>query len=278
MYVQPQDLVDAGRCKSLDAAQQQIDAKFQRILNNTQGNKDDRPWGIVQLDKRLDPNDDWVGYEFETGFDKKEDYHRACNYLWFKQDYTCIDREGTGKYPMEIVYSPQNAAEVFAGNGLLRATVQFFADNDMVPAKNPTTFSRRDVGIHVNISTPKKRKSYDGYWGADPVLNKVNKALSSITRDQHDELYGRHDMHWGYGNNRGKYWEFKLFRSLPTLDRITTVETVTKNLLKLIHYYENNPTAGDCTNAYDVLSGKSDRVMTGGEVNKKPAVKRAQKV
>lgn len=275
MYVKAQDLVDAGRAGSIEAAQKVIDAKFQQILNNKQGCKNDRPWTIAKIDKLLDAEQPWVGYEFETGFDDKDEYHKVCNFLWHQQDYTSIDREGTGKFPMEIVYSPQNAADVLAGKGRLRETIQFFADNNLTPAKNPTTYSRRDVGMHVNISTPKKRKSKSDYYN-DPVLDKVNTALQSLTNDQHDELYGRHEMHWGYGNNRGKYWEFKLFRSIPTLDRLNTVEKVTAGILVLIDYYEQNPNALQCTNAYDILSGKTDKVLTGGmgEGNKKPAARK----
>lgn len=265
MFVKPQDLVDAKRKPTLEEAQKYIDGIFSRIKNNTQGCKYDRPWNIVNLTGQLDPDQPWIGFEFETGFDDKKEYLSVVNYLWNEQDYTSIDREGTGNFPMEIVYSPMNAADVFAGKSTLMDTLHFIENSKFTVAKNPTTFTMRDVGIHANISTKKFRdltkhdqSRYDGEGYR--VTAALNELLMMESDAQREELYGRSRMYWGCANCRGKYIELKLFRSSADVKKVTGYVNVVSRIITLLDYLIDNPKKRNVVDVYGFLSGRRDTV------------------
>lgn len=219
--------------KSLDAA-----------LNNRQGCKDNRPWHIVNFNKILDRKEPWIGFEFETGFDDKANYQKFIRHLW-DQPYTAIDREGTGNYPVEVAYAPMEMSKVKAGKSMLRQSVQFMKDEGLNPALNPTTFTRRDVGIHAGISSPKMLACADKYG----LCRRLDKALLSLSKDQRVKVYGRHELLWGGAHNRTGYFEIKVFRAIPTVDHVNLVERTTMNIVKLMDYLVDNPKAAPSADA-----------------------------
>lgn len=158
MFATAQDIVakkHAG-CRTVEDAEALLQRVLDEALNNQQDCKYNRPWEIVDFAKKLPNDEPWIGFEFETGFDKKANYQKFIHWLW-QQDYVAIDREGTGKYPVEVAFPPQALSDVQQNSHLLQRSVEFIHTNKLTPALNPTTFTRRDVGIHAGISTPKWR-------------------------------------------------------------------------------------------------------------------------
>lgn len=266
-FVTPQDLLDAAKKKKFHAydhiiedlagAQKYLDGELKKALNNQQGCKDNRPWHLVDMGKVLDPNVPWIGFEFETGFDNRKHYQDFINFLW-GHNYVAIDKEGTGNYPVEVAFPPQPIDEVLAGDALLVKTVKFVHDNKLVPALNPTTFTRRDVGIHAGISTPKLRKGGYGY-----AVQNLNRIILSLTDKQQDELYGRHIQHWGGAHDRRSYVEIKVFRAIPEIEHVEKVAQVAARMTQLLDYLIDHQGVDKLKNAYEFLSGKDKAPKAG---------------
>lgn len=258
-FVTAEELLDAarngcyygGRVVDLQTAQAVLDQTLQQALDNRQPNKYNRPWQLVDLTKQLDVNVPWIGFEFETGFDSNEDYKKFINFLW-GHNHVAIDREGTGRFPVEVAFPPQVLAEVQAGEALLVKTLRFVHENGLVPALNPTTFTMRDVGIHAGISTPKFRQARAVRGDA---TRKLNAALLSLNDDQRIALYGRDELHWGGANNRDSYVEVKTFRAIPTVEHALLVSAVASRIPDLLDFFLDHPNAV-LANAYAYLSGK----------------------
>ncbi len=241
--------------KTIEDAQKYTDGRLAAALKNDQACKQDRPWRIVDMDKKLDGDKPWIGFEFETGFDKQDDYAKVINFLW-GLDHVALDREGTGKFPVEIAFPPMELDKAL-DESLLERTLQFIEDNGIVPALNPTTYTKRDVGCHMGISTKKSRaagvdKSYE-------LAQKLSKVLESLTNEQCDELYGRHALHWGTANSRGTYIELKMCKAIPHIERVRGYARLAAKCCELLDFFIDNPKA-KVTNGYEFLSGKSDKI------------------
>lgn len=224
--------------RTAEAAQELLAKELARALDNRQGCKDYRPWDIVNFDKILDRKQAWIGFEFETGFDNKNEYQKFIRHLW-DQKYTAIDKEGTGNYPVEVAYAPMHLADVKAGKSTLRQSVEFMRKNNLTPALNPTTFTRRDVGIHAGISSPAMLACHDKY----ELCSRLNRALLSLNDKQRVKVYGRSALHWGGAHNRRAYFEIKVFKAIPTVEHVKMVERVTINIVKLMDYLAANEEA-----------------------------------
>lgn len=236
------------------AAQDYLDKALARALENAQGCKGDRPWEIVDFGKILSKDEAWIGFEFETGFDSKDDYQKFINFLW-GQDHVAIDREGTGKYPVEVAYPPIELSDMLKnGSGLLRS-IKFYDAQKLKPALNPTTFTKRDVGIHIGVSTPKSRMGGGGY----DLSRRLDGILTSLTNKQMDDCYGRHVLHWGTANARQGYIEFKMFRAIPTIEHVTRVQHIAAKLAELVDLLIDNPKIKQIDNLYEVFMGKQDK-------------------
>lgn len=226
------------RCSESDA-KVWLDDKLASCLNNALGKWSDRPWEIVDFRKKLDTNEPWIGFEFETGFDSKKEYQQFVNFLWKNIDYVAMDREGTGDYPIELAFAPMEMSKVQAGNSTLLQTVKFIHEAKLTPALNPTTYTRRDVGIHAGISTPKWNKLKGD--AKHEVGRRMAALLSNLTDNQKTELYGRHKLYWGTANVRAKYIELKQFKAIPTVEHVETVVRVTCQCVKLLDMLIDDP-------------------------------------
>lgn len=255
MFATAHDLVKSKlrRFGTLNDAQAYLQQVLEDALNNKQGNKENRPWHIVDFSTKLDKDQPWIGFEFETGFDNKEEYQKFIHWLW-KQKYVAIDREGTGKYPVEVAFPPQTLDGMLKNKHLLQKSVEFIRRNKLTPALNPTTFTRRDVGIHAGISTPKFRAAkYDDKTNA---VHKLHVMLNSLTSQQRVELYGRHALHWGTANMRTEYVELKMFKAIPEVDRVKGYIDVTIRCVHLLDWCLDNPKKRlDRDQVYAYLSG-----------------------
>ena len=238
-------------------AKQFLDGILAEALENQQGNKGYRPWDIVDFRKKLDPNKSWIGFEFETGFDNKKDYQKFINMLW-QQDYTAIDREGTGNFPVEVAFAPMLADDVLAGNSTLEQAIKFIHDNKLVPALNPTTFTRRDVGCHAGVSTAKYRALGDGAYR---ICQRLNAILINLTDEQKKTLYNRTALLWGGAHARRGYIEIKTFRAVPEVEAVQKYIRVTGQIVKLVDILiDNQNLALTREQAFLFLSTDADEV------------------
>lgn len=240
---------------TIEAAQKYIDQKLASTLNNQQGCKADRPWQIVDMTKKLNANETWIGFEFETGFDSKADYQKFIHFLW-GHNYVAIDKEGTGRYPVEVAYPPQELSDVLKNGHLLQRTLDFMEKEALKPALNPTTFTRRDVGIHAGISTKKYRSADErARYSACARLATV---LDSLTKNEKEELYGRSALHWGTAHQRNGYIEIKVFRAIPESERVRKYITTTIQMTKLLDFLIDNKGVDKIANLSKFLSGETD--------------------
>lgn len=237
---------------NLATAQAYIDQRLTNALNNRDFCKVDRPWKIVNLTKKLDPEQAWVGFEFETGFDKKVDHDKYINFLW-NQEYTAIDREGSGKYPVEAAFAPQNIVDVLAGKSTLQQTVEFINDAGLDASTVPSTFTCRDIGIHAGISTPKSRA---GCVAAQ--VRTLSNILFDLDNAQMRELYGRTALHWGTTKDRISYVELKMFKSVTDVDKIKGYIQVVAQCATLLDFLIDNPNVKKLKNTYAFLSGADE--------------------
>ena len=264
MFATAQDIVAkkyAG-CHTTEDAEALLQRVLDDALNNRQDCKCNRPWEIVDFAKKLPNDEPWIGFEFETGFDNKADYQKFIHWLW-QQDYVAIDREGTGKYPVEVAFPPQALSDVQQNSHLLQRSVEFIHANKLTPALNPTTFTRRDVGIHAGISTPKWRalRAEQNYNRADSVVNKLAHMLDNLSSQQKDELYGRHQLYWGTANNRHSYVELKMFRAIPEADRVSGYIDVAIRCTQLLDWcIDNKGKKLTQEQTYNFLSGKTNNI------------------
>lgn len=243
---------------SIEDAEKLLAEVLQITLNNEQDCKQNRPWCIVDFTKKLDANDTWIGFEFETGFDSKEDYHAFIHWLW-AQKYVAIDREGTGDYPVEVAFPPQTLTDIKENGHLLAHCLEFISEKQLTPALNPTTFTCRDVGIHAGISTAKWRAA--DYNAKSKSSRKLAAMLYQLSAKQMDELYGRHELHWETAHNRNTYVELKMFRAIPKLERVNGYIDVTIRCTKLLDWCLDNPTTKLTDDqVYNHLSGKTDNI------------------
>lgn len=243
---------------TIEEAQALLDRTLKDALNNQQGCKDNRPWEIVDFTKKLDPTETWIGFELETGFDNKKEYHQFIRWLW-DQEYVAIDREGTGKYPVEVAFPPQTLSDVEKNGHLLARCVDFIHETGLTPALNPTTFTCRDVGVHAGISTARWRSaSYEAQYIS---TGKLAGILYQLTDEQMDELYGRHELHWDTAHKREGYVELKMFRAIPESERINGYIDVTIRCTKLLDWCLDNPTTKlTDEQVHNYLSGKTDNI------------------
>ena len=244
--------------RSIADAEALLNSVLEDALENEQDCKEHRPWEIVDFSEKLDADDTWIGFEFETGFDSKKEYQTFIRWLW-DQPYVAIDREGTGDYPVEVAFPPQTLADIAKNGHLLTHCLGFIHKKELTPALNPTTFTCRDVGIHAGISTAKWRDA--DYNAQSKAVRKLADILYQLTDKQMDELYGRHELHWETAHNRYTYVELKMFRAIPELERVNGYIDVTIRCTKLLDWCLDNPTT-KLTNAqvYNYLSGKTDNI------------------
>lgn len=261
MFATAEEIVASGcvyGVRTIAQAREYLQRTLDAALNNKQGNKDNRPWHIVDFSKRLDPTQPWVGFEFETGFDDKQEYQKFIRWLW-KHKHVAIDREGTGKYPVEVAFPPQELRDMLKNKHLLLKCVEFVHRAKMTPALNPTTFTRRDVGIHAGISTPKFRSAtymqkVDAVYALSAILGKLSVA-------QKKEIYGRSALHWGTAYLRETYVELKMFKAIPEVAHVKRCIGVTVRCIDLLDWCLDNPhkkLTGE--QGYNYLSGKTNEI------------------
>lgn len=228
----------------------------EQALSNTQRCKANRPWTFVDFSKLVDPKEAWLGFEYETGFDDQKDYEKAIAFLWDKQKYNAIDREGSGAFPFEIAFPPASAADFRAGATNVQNYFDFLQKNKLKQSNEPTTYSRRAIGMHVNISTPKSRKS--GRQNGHIICTWLN----TLSKNEQIELFGRYQQHWSLAQNRETWIEFKCFHSTDDKKAFDGYVQVALRFVDLIDFSIDNKGKAP-TNLYAFLSGKDEALKVG---------------
>lgn len=227
-------------------------------LANTQVCKANRPWTFVDFNLLLKQDQPWLGWEWETGTDDRDTYHLMIEFLW-SMNHIAIDREGSGKYPFEIAFPPENASTYKRGVTAFQKYARWIRDNKIKQANNPTTYTARAIGIHVNVSTPKSRKNPEkevGYALATALQFAGKAGTDADGQKKEIELFGRCQRFWSLCQHRGKgQYEFKLFASTSDYGTLKRYQQIALRLPALMDVYLDNL---KCINVYEYLRGDED--------------------
>lgn len=171
-----------------------------------------RPWVVVDLTSRLDPDKAWIGWEVETGWRDEEARDRAITAFLTEFEHVCIDNEG-GNYGVEFTWTPKEVGAYEEANHPLMFVPRF---NRSTEHHDPDD----QVGTHINISTPTSRALPSK--GLTSVASALNRMLMSMSFEQKETLFGRGRLYGGFfkrGSHssesaKGEEWlEGKLFNS-----------------------------------------------------------------
>lgn len=254
----------------MEAARGILAANLAATLRNSQG-KYNRPWCLVDIFSKLDPNEVWIGMEMETGFNNEDHYKQLVQYIWDDLSYVAMDREGSGYYPIEVTFPPEELSKFARGEAQINKMLDFMNDkklNNIVPAESHVT------GTHVNISTPKFRTMADNSR-RDMVARAMTYTLQTLNAAQRVEFFNRQPYGWCYRRNAAspsgvqEWIEMKLFFS--TTDRVkfgeymATIERISLLIDKLIDHGSLDRIAGgycQVSNAASFLRGETDDINT----------------
>lgn len=192
-------------------AQLILDSAFTRTINNQHG-KGIRPWHIVNVTEKLDPNQPWLGFEYEMGLATKTEYDKLINFVWKNINHCAVDKEGYGTYCPEITFSPENLENYMNGTSAIQRTIKWMNEQGI----KMLDFGDYPVGTHLNVSTPAFRALSMVSGQTQNVSNLIACSLLMLTADEHRELFGR--VAYGVGQHgEGQWIEFKIFRSTDNL-------------------------------------------------------------
>lgn len=216
--------------------------------------KGTRPWDLVNVTSRLDPNQIWIGMEFETGFDDKERYDKAVNWLWNNATNFVIDREGSGVYPCEFTFSPVNLDQFMSKDYIIDKFLVKL--NKIGEHERPDSeFPWEPVGMHVNFSGPLLRGMH--YVDVQKVAAIMSSSIGALDDDDKEVLFDRTPYGYVYARGDvGNYWlEGKLFNSTHTPAKWQSYKNVSNNLALLAERI-----AGDKGLLNTIALGYDDRI------------------
>lgn len=225
--------------------------------------KNNRPWELVDLTSKLNPNKVWVGIEFESGFPTRASYEAVVNHVFDNFNHTVIDREGYGTYAPEITFAPEHLDNLLDGTAKIWQLLNWMDQNKIKMSKFSTTAM---VGTHANISTPAFRKLTEDYQQAH-IVQLINRSILSMGTVGANECFGRRP--YGLGNLMGigvrRWIEFKLFHSTQDLEAfgkyvgvISKLAAVMEKLSVSTRVVKNDEVIW---NLCDILTGRSNRIQ-----------------
>lgn len=195
--------------------------------------KNNRPWSLVNLTEKLDPEQPWFGFELECGWDDAGSYSNVVDYVMDHLVHVVIDREGNSAYPSEITFSPQNYNDFIDGSA---AILQFYdwLGGDGPEMAHPDSY----CGTHLNISTPAFRRARNDVRARQNIAGALNYGILAMTKAGLHEVFGRTPYGLGHcrqGNSGAVPWiEFKVFQSVATKDRFLKHLEVSKNMAAIL--------------------------------------------
>lgn len=225
--------------------QNAMNSILKRTLDHNQ-HKSTRPWELVDVTAGLDPAQPWIGFEYETGFDDRTHYHQVINFCWESFDNMAFDREGPGRYDVELTFSPINLSTMMDKNACpIDKLLAFERASGIFPEEvdggDPEDWgSDEQWGMHVNISTPASRDlASDRHTMVCAMLNLSLDKMSSAAKHR---LFGRIPYGLGFcrsGLNaeqqvKQQWMEFKLFNTTGDQEVFDDYRNVTANLTKVI--------------------------------------------
>lgn len=198
-------------------------------------------WDNSSLDK-LDPQQAWWGFEFETGYQTQEDRAAVIEFTWDNFDNVCFDAEGEGGWYSEITFGPAERSKFLDGSADAFKFMQHLNDNQR--RVNNTGYYM--VGTHLNLSVPWARESYTRN---EQIAEVLNNTLHMIPTGR-QEYFGRKTIYGG-AFSRDSYIELKLFRTtysmeqfqkyLKSADALTRIAVAAENLPDISrHVYCSN--------------------------------------
>lgn len=247
---------------TLERARAIIRSVKETTLKTRQG-KINRPFELVPLQSRLDPDQPWIGWEIECGWANQESYHEVVEYIWNYHRHVTIDTEGHGNYPSEITFPPQNADKMFSGKAQVHRFLKWVARREDVIPSYWTT--RQAIGTHLNISTPKYRELCARTLYNSDIAPRISSLLRELTDDQKQQLFGRRNPYgYAYSNGQGanSWIEFKLFHSTLNPAQFAGYCRVAERMTKLVDYFCDPDNSDDAFRVYghQLSEGLRDRL------------------
>lgn len=236
-----------------EIAERFLDHHHNIALQRRQLNKHNRPWEIVDVTGKLDTDQPWLGFEYETGLNSQKDYEALINYVWFNTMHVAFDMEGYGPWSPEITYPPQNLAEYVNGTSYLQKTIKWMNESGVKMA----SFGDARVGTHLNLSTPSFRKLSD--VKQDLLTHILSRSLVMMSEEEMRPLFGR--RLYGLATRMAGWVEFKMFRSTDDLVVFNGYIKVATRMAEVMEYLARSNAVGSgayINNLPDVLHGKTE--------------------
>lgn len=229
-----------------------------------------RPYLYTDVnDMGLDPEQPWVGWEFETGYASPTAMRQALGYCWDNFDNVTFDSEGEGAYYSEVTFAPANLSSFVDEAAPAAQYIKYLSDN-----RELTYFSgEANVGTHVNISLPRMRKHTPAdHYVFSQVVTAMNRSLGTLSRDDNQEFFGRERLYAGFFHNSdGKdnsWFEGKVFRTTYDYEVYKKYVRVSRGLIKAIEaLLETNGRGNHISNMFELLSNPDDVTPIIGDVS-----------
>jgi hypothetical protein len=190
------------------------------VTNGYLGGKYLRPWDIdTDLYRRLNRDEVWWGFEFETGYNTQADRRAVLEEVWDTLDNTCFDAEGEGRAAVEVTFAPEEVSKYADGSA---QAIKFMDILDRNGARIYNGGST-NVGIHLNISHP-KLTIVNLAWACYSMACTLAAIPVSLQdgRNARKTMFGRAILYGGFfsqmgpGKNPDVWLEGKLFRTVYT--------------------------------------------------------------
>lgn len=265
-----QSIMVGGRNELLDGidekrAEELLRLAFGDALIQKMPTKENRPWKLVKLTDKLDPNQAWLGFEFEMGLASETDYRRLVTYVWHEHNWVALDKEGAGSWSPEVTFPPEDASKFTDGTAGIMRLIKWMneqgiklIDFDSIPNGRgvPTP-----VGQHLNVSVPAMRSKKNAV--ACGIL--VAHTMWMMSEAKHKDLFGRvpYGLCRGRDEGAGAYCEFKLFKATDNMKTFKKYVIVSQRMADMMQVLCERNKFGDNTandtpyieNFYEILSG-----------------------
>lgn len=196
------------RDAALKAYEQALNLICERGRLNAKGM---RPY-VYQNLRVLDRSQPWWGFEFETGYNSREERAECLKYAWDIAELgVSFDGEGEGSYPSEVTFAPIEMSRVLDETAPASKFIKYLSDNKYGFNSNETY-----IGTHFNFSVPDRGYNLDNmckmYANIECV---INNTLHMVKGDR-NALFGRTSIYGGasWRSMDNQSWvEIKLFRT-----------------------------------------------------------------
>lgn len=197
-----------------------------------------RPWDLVNMSKRLDPKQPWIGIEYETGYKLKDTYEKVINFVWQSFPLTAVDSEGCSSYPCEITFAPANFDDFISNDGDMDKLLKFMKKANCPKAPHSV---RAMIGTHCNISTPKYRAfmgTAKGQQSQLRIVRMLNQGLYQMNATDKRALFGRqpYGQFYSRANRYGSWIEGKLFNSTDDIKQWRGYKEVIAKLCEVVEF------------------------------------------